>query len=122
MDLGLLIKNNMKITKEQIIKALEDKKVICWSDLLVKLELLPIFEKYAKDHDKKYDIMKVWMGKTLMDWCDSIMKERIKTTKDKRIRHLKEPYRSGQYSLDCLQSQPREAKEDIDYMLLEDID
>ena len=73
-------------------------------------------------YNSQYDIMKVWMGKTLMDWCDSIMKERIKTTKDKRIRHLKEPYRSSQYSWDCLQSQPREAKEDIDHMLLEDID
>lgn len=112
----------MKITKEHIIKALQDKKVICWSDLLVKLDLLPIFKKYQEEHNQKYDIMKVYMGKTLMDWCDSIMKERIKTTKDKRVSYLKEPYRSSRYSWDCLQSQPRESKEDIDYMLLEDIE
>lgn len=112
----------MKIAKEQIVNALEDKKVICWSDLLTKLELLPVFEKYAKNHNKKYDIMKVWMGKTLIDQCDLIMKERIKNSKDKRIKHLKEPYRSSAYSWDCLQSQPRESKDDIDYMLLEDID
>lgn len=111
----------MIIDKQQIINALEDKKVICWSDLLVKLELLPLFEKYIKDHNKKYDIMKIYMGKTLMDWADSIMKARLKTSKDKRIKHLKEPYRSNAYSWDCLQSQPREAKEDIDYMLLEDL-
>lgn len=121
MDLVLLIKNNMKITKEQIIKVLEDKKVICWSDVLVKLELLPLFENYQKKHNKKYDIMKIYMGKTLIDWSDSIMKARLKNSKDKRIKHLKEPYRSSAYSWDCLQSQPREAKEDIDYMLLEDL-
>lgn len=121
MDLVQLIRNNMKINKEQIVKALEDKKVICWSDLLVKLELLPLFEKYLKDHNKKYDIMKIYMGKTLMDLADSIMKARLKTSKDKRIKHLKEPYLFSAYSWDCLQSRPREAKEDIDYMLLEDL-
>lgn len=119
--MDLLIKNNMKISKKQIIEALEDKKVICWSDLLIKLELLPLFEKYQKEHNQKYDIMKVFMGKTLMDWCDSIMKERLKKSKDKRVIHLREPYKSRAYSWDCLQSQPREAKEDIDYMLLEDL-
>ena len=111
----------MKISKKQIIEALEDKKVICWSDLLVKLELLPLFEKYLKNHNKKYDIMKIYMGKTLMNLADSIMKEHFKTSKDKRIKYLKEPYRSSVYSFDCLQSKPREAKEDIDYMLLEDL-
>lgn len=111
----------MIIDKQQIINVLEDKKVICWSDLLVKLELLPLFEKYLKDHNKKYDIMKIYMGKTLMNLADSIMKEHFKTSKDKRIKYLKEPYRSSVYSLDCLQSQPEEAKEDIDYMLLEDL-
>lgn len=111
----------MIINKQQIINILEDKKVICWSDLLVKLELLPLFEKYLKDHNKKYDIMKIYMGKTLMNLADSIMKEHFKISKDKRIKNLKEPYRSSVYSLDCLQSQPREAKEDIDYMLLEDL-
>lgn len=111
----------MIVDKQRIINALEDKKVICWSDLLVKLELLPLFEKYLKDHNKKYDIMKIYMGKTLMNLADSIMKEHFKTSKDKRIKHLKEPYRSSVYSFDCLQSQPREAKEDIDYMLLEDL-
>ena len=111
----------MKITKEQIIEALEDKKVICWSDLLIKLDLLPLFKKYKEEHNEQYDIMKIYMGKTLMDWADSIMKARLKTSKDKRIKHLKEPYRSSAYSLDCLQSQPTKAKEDIDYMLLEDL-
>lgn len=111
----------MIIDKQQIINVLEDRKVICWSDLLVKLELLPLFEKYQKDHNKKYDIMKIYMGKTLMDWIDSIMKARLKNSKDKRIKYLKEPYRSNAYSWDCLQSQPREAKEDIDYMLLENL-
>ena len=111
----------MIIDKQQIINVLEDKKIICWSDLLVKLELLPLFEKYLKDHNKKYDIMKIYMGKTLMNWVDSIMKARLKISKDKRIKYLKESYRSSVYSWDCLQSQPREAKEDIDYMLLEDL-
>lgn len=121
MDLVLLIKNNMKITKEQIIEALKDRKVIFWSDLLVKLQLLPLFEKYQKEHNKNYDIMKIWLGKTMIDWADSIMKARIKTSKDKRIKYLKEPYRYSKYYLDCLKSQPREAKEDIDYMLLENL-
>lgn len=111
----------MIIDKQQVVKALEDKKVICWSDLLIKLELLPLFEKYNKEHKEKYSIMQIQMGKTLMNWVDSIMKARLKTSKDKRIKHLKEPYRSGAYSLDCLQSQPKESKEDIDYMLLEDL-
>ena len=111
----------MIIDKQQIIHVLEDKKVICWSDLLIKLEFLPLFEQYNKEPKQPYSIMQIQMGKTLMNWADSIMKARLKTSKDKRIKHLKEPYRSGAYSLDCLQSQPREAKEDIDYMLLEDL-
>lgn len=111
----------MKISKEQIMKAVNDTKVICWSDLLCKLDLLPLFEKYTKEHNKKYDIKKIFIGKTLLNNIDSILKSRILKSKDKRIRSLKESYRLSTYNMDCLQSMPEEAKEDIDCMLLEDL-
>ena len=121
MDLVLPIKNNMKIEKEQIIKALEDKKVISWSDLLEKLDLLPLFKKYQEEHNKQYSINQILMGETLINWIEEILKARIVKSKDKRVKHLVEKYRLAALSLDALQSMPVEAKEDIDYMLLEDL-
>ena len=85
------IKNNMKIEKEQIIKALEDKKVICWSDLLENLDLLPLFEKYQKDNKQIYRIDQIFMGKTLLDWIEEILKARIVKSKDKRVDLGKQP-------------------------------
>ena len=121
MDLVLPIKNNMKITKERIIEALKDRKVICWSDLLEKLDLLPLFEKYQKDNKQTYRINQIFMGKTLLDWIEEILKARIVKSKDKRVKHLVEKYRLAALSLDALHSMPTESKEDIDYMLLEDL-
>lgn len=121
MDLVLQTRNNMKIEKEQIVKALSDKKVICWSDLLEKLDLLPLFEKYQKDNKQTYRINQIFMGKTLLDWIEEILKARIVKSKDKRVKHLVEKYRLAALSLDALHSMPTESKEDIDYMLLEDL-
>lgn len=121
MDLVLPIKNNMKIEKEQIIKALEDKKVICWSDLLEKLDLLPLFKKYQEERNKQYSIHQIFMGKTLLDWIEEILKARIVKSKDKRISGLKEQHKLAALFFDALQSMPTESKEDIDYMLLEDL-
>ena len=111
----------MIINKEKIIEALEDKKVICWSDLLEKLDLLPLWKKYQKEHNKQYSIHQIFMGKTLLDWIEEILKARIVKSKDKRISGLKEQYRLAALSLDALQSMPTESKEDIDYMELEDL-
>ena len=111
----------MKITKEQIINALQDKKVICWSDLLIKLELLPLFDKYLKEHNKQYSVMQMQMGRTLMDELDETFKKRILKSKDKRISYLKDKYKLSALSWDALQSCPKTSKEDINYMLLEDL-
>lgn len=119
--MALLIKNNMKIEKEQIIKALEDKKVICWSDLLENLDLLPLFEKYQKDNNQTYRINQIFMGKTLLGWIEEILKARIVKSKDKRVKYLTNNYKLSALSLDALHSMPTESKEDIDYMLLEDL-
>lgn len=119
--MDLLTRNNMIITKDRIIKALEDKKVICWSDLLVRLELLPLFEKYYKEHKEKYFIMKMQMGKTLMNEVEKILKDRIIKSKDKRIRAFKQQSRLNILAWDSLQSCPKIAKEDIDYIEAEDL-
>ena len=111
----------MIISKEKIIEALEDKKVICWSDLLEKLDLLPLFKKYQKEHKKQYSIQQVFMGKTLINWVNEILKARIVKSKDKRINGLKEHYKLVQFSWDALQSMPTTCKKDIDYMELEDL-
>lgn len=117
----LPIKNNMKIEKEQIIKALEDKKVISWSDLLEKLDLLPLFKKYQEEHNKQYSINQILMGETLINWIEEKLKARIIKSKDKRVKYLTNHYRLAALSLDALHSMPTESKEDIDYMLLEDL-
>ena len=111
----------MKIVKEEIMKAVSNEKVICWSDLLVKLELLPLFRKYKETTGIQYDIMKISMGKTLMKQIDETLKERCLKSKDKRIKHLRSKYKLNTYYMDCLQSQPCTAKEDIDYMDLQDL-
>ena len=111
----------MKIEYDKIYEAIKDEKVICWSDLLVKLELLPLFEKYQKDTKQTYRINQIFMGKTLLDWIEEILKARIIKSKDKRVKYLKDDYKLAALSLDALHSMPTESKEDIDYMLLEDI-
>ena len=116
-----LIKNNMKIEKEQIIKALEDKKVICWSDLLENIDLLPLFEKYQKDNKQTYRINQIFMGKTLLGWIEETLKARIVKSKDKRVKYLTNNYKLAALDLNSLRSMPTESKEDIDYMLLEDL-
>lgn len=121
MVLVPLIKNNMKIEKDKIIEALKDKKVICWSDLLQKLDLTPLFQKYLRETGKQYSIQKVFMGKTLIHWVDEILKARIVNTKDKRVAYLKEKYRLASLSFDALQSCPTPSENDLDYMLLKDL-
>lgn len=118
----LPIINNMKIESAQIISAMEDKNVICWSDLLEKLNLITYFKQYKeKNNGESYSIQKVFMGKTLINKLDETFKSRIVKTKDRRIKHLKKRWRLAEYGLDCLQSMPTESKEDIDYMLLKDL-
>lgn len=111
----------MKITKEKLMEVANNPKVICWSDMLVGLDLLPLFKKYKEDNNKDYYIGKVFMGETLMNEISNILKKRIVKSKDKRIKHLRDKYKINAYYWDCLQSQPTEAKEDIDYMILEDL-
>lgn len=109
----------MKITKDKLMEIANNTKVICWSDMLVGLNLLPLFKKYKEDHNKDYYIGQIKMGKTLMNEIDAILRKRIKTSRDKRVRAYKKDYRETLYAMDSLQSQPVEAKEDIDYMELE---
>lgn len=111
----------MKINKEDIMKVVDNFKVICWSDVLVGLNLLPLFEKYKKENNKNYYIGQIKMGKTLMNEIDAILRKRIKTSRDRRVSAYKKDYRETLYAMDALQSQPTEAKEDIDYMELEDL-
>lgn len=111
----------MKIAYANIIKAMGDEKVICWSDLLEKLQLVEYFKNYKDRTGQQYDIRKVFIGKTLMDKIDETLKERCLKSRDRRIKHLRGKYKLNAYSMDCLQSQPCTAKEDIDYMLLEDL-
>lgn len=111
----------MIVEKQAIIDALQDSNVICWSDLLVKLGLLPVFRKYKKEHNEMYSIQKVYMGKTLMNWVDEILKARIVRSKDRRVRGLKEKYRLSVYGMDCLQSMPVEADDTLDYMELKGV-
>lgn len=111
----------MKISYANIIKAISDEKVICWSDLLEKLQLVEYLKNYKDRTGQQYDIRKVFMGKTLMDKIDETLKERCLKSRDRRIKHLRGKYKLNVYSMDCLQSQPCTAKEDIDYMLLEDL-
>ena len=114
-------KYKMKISREEIMKVVDNPKTICWSDVLVGLDLVPLFKKYKEEHNEDYYIGKVFMGKTLMNNICDILKERIVKSKDKRIRHLRDKYKLSAYTWDTLQSQPTEAKEDIDCMLLEDL-
>ena len=109
----------MKINKEEIMKVVDNPKTICWSDVLIGLDLVPVFEEYKKANDKCYYIGKIKLGKTLMNKVDTILKKRIKKSKDKRVCAYKVDYRETIYAMDSLNSQPAEAKEDIDYMELE---
>lgn len=111
----------MIIEKQRIIQAIEDKKVICWSDLLEKLGLLPVFKKYNEENKKQYSIQNIFIGKTLLHWLDEIFKARIVKSKDKRVKHLREQYKLSALAWDALQSMPEESKEDIDYMELKGI-
>ena len=112
----------MKISREEIMKVVDSPKTICWSDVLVGLDLLPLFKKYKEEHNEDYYIGQIKMGKTLMNEIDAILRKRIKTSRDKRVRAYKKDYRETHiYAWDTLQSQPEEAKEDIAYMLLEDL-
>ena len=111
----------MIILEDEIMKVVNNPKVICWSDILVGLNLLPLFKKYKEDTHTQYDIMKVFMGKTLMHKIDTILEERIVKSKDKRVRHLRPKYKLNTFHWDCLQSQPTTAKEDINYMELKDL-
>ena len=111
----------MKITKEQLLKVADDKKVICWSDMLVNLELLPLFKKYKEEKHETYSIKKIRVGKTLLKEIDAKLKDRIVKSKDKRVKGYRDNWKLVQFSWDALNSMPEEAKEDIDYMELEDL-
>ena len=111
----------MKITKEEIMKVVDNPKVICWSDVLSGLGLVPVFEKYLKDNSEKYSIKKISIGKTLLNTIDNILQNRIVKSKDKRVVHLRKKWRLSTYGMDCLQSMPTTATDDIDYLFCEDL-
>ena len=111
----------MKINKEQIMEVVNNPKNICWSDVLENLNLIPLFQKYKKEHNKTYSITQIFMGKTLIDEIENILKYRIVKSKDKRVRAFRETYRLSKFAFDSLNSCPTTAKEDIDYMELKDL-
>lgn len=112
----------MKIIKEEIMKVVTNPKCICWGDMLKGLNLLPLFDKYKEEHNKQYDIRQIKMGKTLLNEVETILKQNIRKSRDKRVRAYKADYRENNLlAMDALMCQPEKAKEDIDYMLLEDL-
>lgn len=112
----------MKIAKEKIMKVVNNPKCICWGDMLKGLNLLPLFDKYKKEHNKQYDIRQIKMGKTLLNEIEIILKKNIRKTKDRRVSAFIPEYRVNNIlAMDALLCQPEEAKEDIDYMLLEEL-
>ena len=106
----------MRIEKGDIIEGLKDKKVLCWSDLLEKLGMVERFKEYKEKTGELYDIKKVSLGATMIEWVDSILKARIAKSKDKRVRGMKENWRMAQYGMDALHSCPETAAKDIDYL------
>ena len=112
----------MKIAYADIMKVVNDPKCICWGDMLKGLNLLPLFKQYKEKHDKDYYIGQIKMGKTLLKEVETILKKHIRKSRDKRVRAYKADYRENQIlAWDALMCQPQEAKEDIDYMILEDL-
>ena len=112
----------MKISKEDILKVVNNPKCICWSDMLTGLNLLPLFKQYKKQYGKDYYIGQIKMGKTLLNEVETILKKNIRKSRDKRVRAFIPEYRvKNILAMDSLMCRPEEAKEDIDYMILEDL-
>lgn len=111
----------MKIPRKKVLEAVSDANVICWSDLIVKLQLLPLFEAYKREHNEQYSITKVFMGNTLMKDVETILKARFAVSKDKRVKYMHKKQREWSFALDALQSCPATAKTDIDFMELQDL-
>ena len=111
----------MKIPRKQVLEAVADPKVICWSDLLIKLQLIPMFQAYKREHNEQYSITKVLMGNTLMKDVETILKARFAVSKDKRIKYLHKKQREMSFAMDALQSCPATAQTDIDFMELQDL-
>lgn len=112
----------MKIAYVDIMKVVNNPKCICWGDMLTGLNLLPLFKQYKEQYGKDYYIGQIKMGKTLLNEVETILKQNIRKSRDKRVRAYKAAYRVNNIlAWDALMCQPEEAKEDIDYMILEDL-
>ena len=111
----------MIVTNKNILIALQDKNVICWSDLLGKLGLLPLFQQYKEQHGRPYDVKQMRMGTTLIGIIDCILREKLKKSKDKRVRGTREWFRLSIYGMDYLNFCPSTAEEDIAYLELLDL-
>lgn len=112
----------MKIAYADIMKVVNNPKCICWGDMLKGLNLLPLFKQYKKQYGKDYYIGQIKMGKTLLNEVEIILKQNIRKSRDKRVRMFIPEYRvKNILAMDSLMCKPEEAKEDIDYMLLEDL-
>lgn len=111
----------MIVTNKNILIALQDKNVICWSDLLGKLGLFPLFKQYKEQHGCAYDVKQMRMGTTLLNIIDDILKEKLKKSKDKRVRGTREKFRLSIYGMDYLNYCPSTAEDDIAYLELLDL-
>ena len=111
----------MKITRKQLMKVIEDPKVICWSYIYKPLNVLPLMAAYNQKHEHMYSISQILMGDTLIKDIEKILKERIKHSKDKRVRCSNEKHRMSLFSMDALNSCPTTAKTDINYMEFKDL-
>lgn len=112
------IKGTLIITKENVLKTAKKKSIICWSDLLEGLQLLPVFKRYKEKTGEQYDIKFVFMGKTLINQVNEILKKNCLKSKDLRVCIYKDQYKLSAFEMDALWSCPTTAKDDIDYLLL----
>lgn len=113
----------MKINKETLLATANKPTVICWSDLLQELNLIPVFRKYQEKYNKQYDIKYIFLGQTLIDELDKILLNNcLSNKKDKRVKYYTKHYRRTLYGMDYLNSCPTTAKEDIDYLELINVD
>lgn len=109
------------LDKQAVIDALQDKKVICWGDLLIKLGLVDKFKAYKETHGKLYQVHQMYMGKTLINWVDEILRARIIKSRDKRVRACTKVWKLYEYDMDALYCRPALSKKDIDYLECRDL-
>lgn len=107
----------MRYSKERVLKALEDGKVICWADLYESLGITQFLLNLDPETKKYYDVWHILASQDFQQTVNAKLKTNILKSKDKRVKIYNKEGRERMWNWDCVCFSPTTAEVDTGIQL-----